>query len=304
VFDWDVFICHAGADKEAVARPLAQYLQEIGFRVWYDEFSLRIGDSLRRSIDKGLANTRFGIVILSPNFFKREWPQAELDGLFARQRAGSKVILPVWHQLSLADVRTQSPQLADLIAVRTDGGIAEAAKSLAEVMRLDYVSKESSVTVDLHRETQTVGDQSYQRRVKLLSTYAQNVVSDIHNNLVLELYDKSHYEDVCITPLIQALDSFGRFSEICDVTQLAQLHRSAIIGEPGSGKTTALRLLALDLLRRVPTQQIPVYLPLASFGRFDKEQQRRFTFSDYITRVQISCLAKSATLKTLEMPKL
>jgi len=79
-----VFICHASEDKEEVARPLAQELRSRDFRVWIDEAEILIGDSLRRKIDEGLASSRFGIVILSPSFFAKEWPQLELDGLAQR----------------------------------------------------------------------------------------------------------------------------------------------------------------------------------------------------------------------------
>ena len=96
----DVFIAHASEDKEAVARPLANRLRERGYRVWYDEFQLKVGMSLRRSIDKGLVGSRFGVVILSPSFFAKEWPQRELDGLVARETSGEPGrILPVWHEV-------------------------------------------------------------------------------------------------------------------------------------------------------------------------------------------------------------
>lgn len=68
---YDVFISHASEDKDAVVRPLAISLQQKGLKVWFDEFELRIGDSLRQKIDKGLANSRFGIVVLSKNFIKK-----------------------------------------------------------------------------------------------------------------------------------------------------------------------------------------------------------------------------------------
>ncbi|HAS12588.1 MAG TPA: hypothetical protein DCS55_19080 [Acidimicrobiaceae bacterium] len=97
----DVFISHASEDKQAVARPLADLLIDRDVEVWYDDFTLTVGDSLRRSIDRGLAGSRFGVIILSPDFFRKEWPQAELDGLVAKQRAsGAKVILPIWHRLT------------------------------------------------------------------------------------------------------------------------------------------------------------------------------------------------------------
>ena len=117
---YDVFISHAWEDKEEVARPLAKALREEGLEVWYDEFALRIGDSLRRSIDRGLASSRFGLIVLSPDFFRKEWPQAELDGLVSKQRAtGGKVILPVWHRVTKDDVLAASPTLADLKALNT-----------------------------------------------------------------------------------------------------------------------------------------------------------------------------------------
>src|ERR1051325_3140270 len=76
--DYDAFICHASEDKDDLVRPLAEGLMKLGHKIWYDEFQLRVGDSLRRSIDKGLARSRFGIVVLSPSFFAKNWPQYEL----------------------------------------------------------------------------------------------------------------------------------------------------------------------------------------------------------------------------------
>jgi len=101
---WDPLISHASEDKTAVARPLADLLSGLGLRVWYDEFSLLLGDSLRRKIDRGLAESRFGLVILSKSFFAKEWPQRELDGLVAREIEGSKVILPIWHGVTRTEV--------------------------------------------------------------------------------------------------------------------------------------------------------------------------------------------------------
>ncbi len=112
----DVFISHASEDKEAVARPLAEYLTSQGLTVWLDEYELTIGDSLRRKIDEGLANSDFAVVILSHHFFAKEWPQKELDALVAREDGSEKVILPIWHELGAADVRRYSPLLADKMA--------------------------------------------------------------------------------------------------------------------------------------------------------------------------------------------
>src|SRR5438105_3767934 len=96
---WDVFISHASEDKATVAIPLAAALNRAGLRVWLDKQQLEVGDSLRQRIDSGLAKCRFGVVILSESFFKKHWPQKELDGLVAREELGLKVLLPVWHGL-------------------------------------------------------------------------------------------------------------------------------------------------------------------------------------------------------------
>ena len=130
--DWDVFISHAWEDKEAIARPLAQALEAKGLRVWFDEFTLSVGDRLRRSIDKGLACCKYGIVILSPTFFAKEWPQKELDGLIQRENKGEKVILPVWHNINAEQIAGFSPSLADRIGVRSDVGLE---RVVAELLR-------------------------------------------------------------------------------------------------------------------------------------------------------------------------
>lgn len=133
--DWDVFISHATEDKEFVAGPLAHALRERGVSVWYDEFELRIGDSLRRSIDIGIANSRFGLVILSKPFFAKNWPQYELDGLVTRTNSNQQILLPIWHEISKDEVIARSASLADRVALRTsDHAIDEIADEIAAVI--------------------------------------------------------------------------------------------------------------------------------------------------------------------------
>jgi len=116
---YDVFISHATEDKDSIVRPLAKELQDAGLRVWYDEYELKLGDSLRRKIDAGLANSRFGIVVLSHPFFKKNWSQYELDGLVTREMTGEQIILPIWHNISKQEVISYSPSLADKLARST-----------------------------------------------------------------------------------------------------------------------------------------------------------------------------------------
>lgn len=131
---YDVFVAHATDDKEEVARPLANALIGAGLRVWYDEFELRIGDNLRQKIDAGLSRSRFGIVVLSPAFFAKNWTQYELDGLVTREMTGEQIILPLWHRLTKVEIIRQSPSLAGRVARSTsDFTIEEIAREIAEV---------------------------------------------------------------------------------------------------------------------------------------------------------------------------
>lgn len=131
---YDVFVSHASEDKDDVARPLAAHLESLGLRVWFDECQLTLGDSLRRNIDRGLIESRFGVVILSPAFFAKEWPNKELDGLVAREDGRGKVILPIWHKITATDIGRFSPILADKLAISTDRGLPVVANSIAQAV--------------------------------------------------------------------------------------------------------------------------------------------------------------------------
>jgi hypothetical protein len=134
---WDLFISHASEDKDEIARPLADELVEAGLKVWFDEYELTVGDSLRRSIDRGLAQSRFGVVILSGHFFEKEWPQKELDGLVAREDGSEKRILPVWHKVNRKQVESFSPTLADKLGVPTTKGLGHVVKAILRVVKPD-----------------------------------------------------------------------------------------------------------------------------------------------------------------------
>ncbi len=133
---YDVFICHASEDKDTFVRPLANELKKSHIEVWYDEFSLSIGDSLRESIDRGLSKSRYGIVVLSPSFFQKKWTQRELNGLVAREmNEGNTIILPIWHQINEKEIIKYSPPLADKKALKSSLGIKVICKEITKKLR-------------------------------------------------------------------------------------------------------------------------------------------------------------------------
>lgn len=119
--EYDFFISHASEDKKAFVRPLAQELINIGFKVWYDEFTLKFGDSLFEEISNGISKSDFGLVIISPNFLKKEWTKKELNGLFSKEIFSKEnIILPIWLNISQDEIYNLSPILSDKVAVKVE----------------------------------------------------------------------------------------------------------------------------------------------------------------------------------------
>lgn len=133
VVEYDVFVSHASEDKDEFVRPLAKALKQKGINVWYDEFTLKLGDSLRESIDRGLSNSRYGLVILSHHFFSKDWPKRELNAFFAKMKAGERRILPIWHELTAQEVQEYSPLLSDLKAAKSSDGVETIVDMVIEV---------------------------------------------------------------------------------------------------------------------------------------------------------------------------
>lgn len=170
MMQYDAFISHAHEDKEEIAKPLADALSDLGYAVWYDDYTLKVGDSLRRSLDKGLASCRYGIVVLSNRFFEKKWANYELDGLVIRERNGEKVILPIWHQITSDDIAQYSLTLADRIAATTESGVDNVVARLVEVLghpidqkgqkrsavkrrlALENSNRKNQYTIDLYNE--------------------------------------------------------------------------------------------------------------------------------------------------------
>lgn len=134
--EYDVFVSHAYEDKESFVDEFVEALRNQGLKVWYDTDKLKWGDSMREKIDKGLAKSRYGVVVLSPNYIAEHkyWTKAELNGLFQVETVNGKTVLPIWHNLTKKQVVEYSPIIADrkamTTALMTPQEIAEALKEL------------------------------------------------------------------------------------------------------------------------------------------------------------------------------
>lgn len=131
------FISHDSRDKDDLVRNLALEISKLMCPVWYDEYSLKVGDSLRGSIEKGLKETQKCIIVMSPNFLSNQgWGKAEFDSVFTREiLEKSNVILPVWHNVNVNDVYEYSPRLADKVGLSSSLGVEELARKLVNVIK-------------------------------------------------------------------------------------------------------------------------------------------------------------------------
>ncbi|MBP6179678.1 MAG: toll/interleukin-1 receptor domain-containing protein [Anaerolineales bacterium] len=133
----DVFICHDARDKERFVSPLVHELTGRLIKVWYDEYSLSVGDSLVDKIDEGLRQCEFGIVIISENFLTRKkWTNREFRSLTTKEiEIGKKVILPIWLGVSREQVAEYSLDLVDKFALNSEIGIQQIAEKIIDEIR-------------------------------------------------------------------------------------------------------------------------------------------------------------------------
>ena len=138
--DYDVFVSHAWEDKESFVNDFVKALQSLGVKVWYDTSEIKWGDSMRERIDNGLRKSKFGVVVLSPNYIaeNKYWTKAELDGLFQLESVNGKVLLPIWHNLTKQEVLNYSPIIANKMAMNTASMTAqEIAEELLKLIPKD-----------------------------------------------------------------------------------------------------------------------------------------------------------------------
>ena len=144
--EYDVFVSHAWEDKESFADEFVDELRKLGISVWYDTSQIRWGDSMRQRIDDGLNKSRFGVVILSPNYIAegKYWTKAELDGLFQLESIRGKTLLPIWHDLTKKQVMEFSPIIANKKAMTTASMTAQEIAEELAILLPDFKRVEGS----------------------------------------------------------------------------------------------------------------------------------------------------------------
>jgi hypothetical protein len=127
------FVSYAGEDRE-VAEAIARDLTNLGVPTFYDRDSLEPGDSIVDRIHDALARADFGVLVVSPDFLQKDWPQQETRQLVRDYIEGRTRLLPVWHNVTPDQVREHQPALADIWAVNTENGLRAVVRELAGQM--------------------------------------------------------------------------------------------------------------------------------------------------------------------------
>ena len=116
---YDLFLCHAWDDRKGIAKELYEKLTDKGVNAWFSEKDLKLGTNMLREIDKGLAKSRAGIVLVTPNFFERIKGEGvadkELSALLAKDQ-----LLPVVHNTTYDALRDVSPLLGSRSGLDTN----------------------------------------------------------------------------------------------------------------------------------------------------------------------------------------
>lgn len=130
----DVFLCHAWDDRQGVAKELHDLLEASGVKVWFSEKDLGLGVPMMRAIDKGLANSRIGLVLVTPALLKRLPKEGVADKELSALLAGNQLV-PIVHQTTYEDLRNVSPLLASRSGLDTgEDTIEVVARKIAELV--------------------------------------------------------------------------------------------------------------------------------------------------------------------------
>lgn len=135
-YQYDAFISHAVEDKLPIANELCARLEQAGLEIWYSGRELSVGDRVSESIDEGLRKSRFGIVILSPSYIRKDWTMREYYSLLAKGNRG-KVILPVLFEITPEELLAKDITMADTFAIRAERGMDYLVESLTAVIGRD-----------------------------------------------------------------------------------------------------------------------------------------------------------------------
>lgn len=161
----DLFISYAIEDKNEIAKPLIAKLKQAGLKVWNAETALSLGDSIIDGINKGLAQSSFGLVILSPTYLQKAWTKQELNAMFSWEKIkNDKHILPIWHQIDHTYLMESCPLLVDKWGISSDQPLDVLVDQIKKVLLQAPDYKKFLVNPPISQDTSTIKNTTYHQR--------------------------------------------------------------------------------------------------------------------------------------------
>ncbi len=257
-----IFISHATEDKDKVARPLAKALRKLGYEIWYDEYSLKLGDSLTAEIDRGLIECEYGVVIFSKSFFAKRWPQRELAGLVSRETSpstGKTIILPVWHDINAEEIRQYSPTLADRIAVSTSSGTK---KIVDEIIRAVGGQEKKSKLLD-YKSLDQIQETNVTVQIPSLAAWTiSSRANMLSKGALRRLRDKKYYWSPDIEDLVKRAN-YGNSQDLWNYMYFS--YRTIYVNEIIDDSVCNLTIALMIYLDKV-NSKLPIHLYISTLG--------------------------------------
>ncbi|MEA4957142.1 hypothetical protein SDC9_40610 [bioreactor metagenome] len=188
---YDVFISHSSEDKE-FTNNLAKKLKGCGFNVWYDDFVIQIGNNIRKTISEGIKNSQFGIIVLSNSFMESDWANHEYDGLMTLLRE-EEYILPIWHNISLNEVKNFDPSFSNIKALSTEKHTIDEIIEAIEIRISEKKSKDINHTPTMQKiDNYDSSNDTNLKKYPEKNNNSKDINIKEKQQVLLDLYDVLH----------------------------------------------------------------------------------------------------------------
>lgn len=143
---YDVFLYHANVDKDSFVEALKRSFDQLGISIFYDKDSIEWGDDWKQKIYDGLSNCKYGVIVVSENFFDRKWTEKELKELLSRQsETGGKLILPIAYNIDISAIYKKYKKLSDIQFLDASKcSIKDITIQLAKIMLSEHLIKNNN----------------------------------------------------------------------------------------------------------------------------------------------------------------
>ncbi len=222
---YDIFISHASEDKDLIARPMAiTLIEKYNLNVWYDEFSLVASDSLTEKIDYGIANSRFGAILLSKSFIQKPWPKEELSGFRIAKIEGKSKIIPIWHQITSDEVFKFSPILKNIVALNTEKGMDYICDEISKIVGPPL---ENGIDELLQQSQSSFNNGDFDSSVMIASKALRQTLERIVYNRLTKNYFKKN-NSINKYSLLQLLDLLHKKGGVIPQNSERQIDRNKL----------------------------------------------------------------------------